>query len=230
RMALTVFARIAAPQVRLTRDPNTVFFFLDHLDQQSPFRLEDDATWDTNVEQGIAWGLRALQKDRELIGPSNNIPTFVLVSDGETWSGEVARAITLLRAADIPLFVVGVGTQAGGRMPAMPVIDEEEPPPAISRLDRQGLRRLAMEGGGQYFEIDRDADRDIANTIINARRRPAALTAADVRLTDVHWPLIVVANGLLVAAAITTRRRAVLWWLLAGGLAALTASAEWIGR
>ncbi|MCC7126413.1 MAG: hypothetical protein IT178_16305, partial [Acidobacteria bacterium] len=41
RMALTVFARIAAPQVRLTRDPNTVFFFLDHLDQQSPFRLED---------------------------------------------------------------------------------------------------------------------------------------------------------------------------------------------
>ena len=38
RMAMALFAHIAAPQVRLTRDPNTFFFFLDHLAEQPPFR------------------------------------------------------------------------------------------------------------------------------------------------------------------------------------------------
>ena len=33
RVAMSVFAHIATPQVRLTKDPNTFFFFLDHLDR-----------------------------------------------------------------------------------------------------------------------------------------------------------------------------------------------------
>ena len=79
RMALTVFAHIATPQIRLTSDPNTVFFFLDHLHDRPPFRLEDDTTWDTNLEQGIAWGLRLLEKDRELHGPSINGKAFAML-------------------------------------------------------------------------------------------------------------------------------------------------------
>jgi hypothetical protein len=49
---MALFAHIAAPQVRLTKDPNTFFFFVDHLDATSPFRIEDETTWDTNLEQG----------------------------------------------------------------------------------------------------------------------------------------------------------------------------------
>ena len=70
RIALAVFAHIAAPQIRLTRDPNTFFFFLDHLEKTAPFRLEDDTTWDTNLELGIHWGLRLIEKDEELHGPT----------------------------------------------------------------------------------------------------------------------------------------------------------------
>ena len=51
---------MATPQIRLTKDPNTYFFFLDHLEDKSPFRLEDDGTWDTNIERGIYWGLRLI--------------------------------------------------------------------------------------------------------------------------------------------------------------------------
>ena len=54
---MALFARIATPQVRLTKDPNTYFFFLDHLSEESPFRLEDDTSWDTNIELGVYWGL-----------------------------------------------------------------------------------------------------------------------------------------------------------------------------
>jgi Ca-activated chloride channel family protein len=223
RMALTVFARIATPQIRLTRDPNTVFFFLDRLGARSPFRLEDEGTWDTNVEQAIAWGLRVLLKDRELHGPSSNAPVLLLVSDGETWSGEVARAIDRLRTEQVPLFVVGVGTLAGGRMPEMPVADEVEPPPAIARLDRRGLLRLAAEGSGRYFELDREADRDIANAIIDAGRRSAPPHVRDTTLTDVYWPLLAGSCALAGVGALFSRRRAPLAWQLAGALAALIA-------
>ncbi len=38
RVALALFAHRAAPQVRLTNDPNALFFFLDHLAGEPPFR------------------------------------------------------------------------------------------------------------------------------------------------------------------------------------------------
>src|SRR5437867_2531959 len=97
RMAMALFAHIAAPQVRLTKDPNTFFFFLDHLAQESPFRLEDDTTWDTNIELGIAWGMRLIEKDQELYGKSPNAKAFVLVSDGQAWSGGRDRAASRSR-------------------------------------------------------------------------------------------------------------------------------------
>ena len=110
RVALAVFAHVAAPQVRLTKDPNTFFFFLDHLETAPPFRLEDDPTWDTNIESGIHWGLRLIEKDEELHGPSPNARIFVLVSDGQAWSGDVKEVLTGARQRGFPMYVVGVGT------------------------------------------------------------------------------------------------------------------------
>ncbi len=165
RIALALFATIAAPQVRLTRDPNTFFFFLDHLEDEPPFRIEDDTTWDTNIERGIYWGLRLIDKDAELQANSaahrpnrprrarlaarrsrphhertpprltNKPRAFVLVSDGQAWSGEVAKSIELAQERRIPLFVVGVGTTVGGVIP-----DPDTSRAAISSaLDRRSL-------------------------------------------------------------------------------------------
>ncbi len=63
RVALALFAHRAAPQIRLTRDPNALFFFLDHLGEEPPFRLEDDTSWDTNIEEGIYWGVKMFELD-----------------------------------------------------------------------------------------------------------------------------------------------------------------------
>jgi len=56
RVALALFAQLAAPQVRLTKDPNALFFFIDNLGERSPFRLENTTTWDTNIEEGFDGG------------------------------------------------------------------------------------------------------------------------------------------------------------------------------
>jgi len=220
RLALTVFAHIATPQIRLTSDPNTVFFFLDHLHGRPPFRLEDDTTWDTNLEQGIAWGLRLLEKDREIHGPSPNAKLFVMLSDGESWSGEVARSIELAGQAHVPLHVIGVGTLAGGMLPVSTNSDgTEEPSPGRSRLDRPSLQRIAAAGGGQYFELDRDADRDIANTIIDGGRRQAPTTTEDGQVQELYWRFLVAGLALAAGGTVFLRERAELGLQLAAALA-----------
>jgi len=222
RIALTVFAHIATPQVRLTRDPNTVFFFLDHLQARPPFRLEDDTTWDTNLEQGLAWGLRLLEKDAEIHGPSANARLFVMLSDGESWSGEVARSLARSADAHVPLYVIGVGTLAGGMLPI--VKDDEtgeEGSPGRSRLDRPSLQRIAATGGGQYFELDREADHQIANRIIDAGRRMARPRHVEGEPTELYWRLLVAALGLASIGLVFLRERVELWMQLAGGVAAL---------
>ena len=253
RVALALFATIATPQVRLTRDPNTFFFFLDHLEDAPPFRIEDDTTWDTNIERGIYWGLRLIDKDAEMAtnagapkapvakpgpmtppsmmhaphlplepGPPPKLSpkprAFVLVSDGKAWSGSVAKSIELAQARHIPLFVVGVGTTAGGVIPE----PNREPGRAAvsSALDRASLAVIATAGGGQYFEIGRESDRDIANTIIDSTRRRATAGTIDESTRDLYWTALYAAAWLLGVGVLFLRDRA----SLALGLTAAVAT------
>ena len=225
RMALTVFAHIATPQIRLTSDPNTVFFFLDHLHDRPPFRLEDDTTWDTNLEQGIAWGLRLLEKDKELHGASINAKLFVMLSDGESWSGEVARAIDRAAREHVPLHAIGVGTLAGGDLPVTTVDNVIEPSPGKSRLERASLQRIAAAGGGQYFELDRDPDRDIANAIIDAGRRQAPATTEEGTVEELYWRFLAASLVLAALGTMFLRERTELWIQLLA--AAGTGAAIW---
>jgi Ca-activated chloride channel family protein len=215
RISMALFAHIAAPQIRLTKDPNTFFFFIDHLDAASPFRIEDETTWDTNLEQGIYWGIRLIERDQEIHGKSPNAKAFIMLSDGETWSGEVANSLKRAQDAGIPLFVVGVGTLGGGRMPEFKdkdgtVVHDAEVP-TTSRLDRASLQKLASAGGGQYFELDRDGDRHIANTIIDTAKRMAPSLGASEQAEELYWRFLVVAAIFPFLGMLFLRDRAELW-------------------
>ena len=223
RIAMALFAHIAAPQVRLTKDPNTFFFFLDHLARESPFRIEDDTTWDTNIELGIGWGLRVIEKDEELYGKNPNAKAFVLVSDGQAWSGEVARSLRLSRGKDVPVFVVGVGTTVGGIIPEPKKSGPLAPAdaPIRSTLDRGSLAMIANAGGGAYFELDRDGDREIANQIIDAARRRAGSRGLQAENDELYWRCLVAAGALLAVGVLFLQERIELWLQTAGAAAAL---------
>jgi Ca-activated chloride channel homolog len=233
RIAMAIFARIAAPQIRLTKDPNTFFFFLDNLEASPPFRLEDDTTWDTNLEVGIHWGLRLIEKDLELHGPSSNAQIFVLITDGEAWSGQVEKSLQNAVDSRVPVFVVGVGTLAGGRMPVWvpknPNDEVDPETPLISRLDRQGLQRIASVGGGQYFELDRDGDRHIANTIVDAAKRRAPAIGVTEQAEELYWRFLVIAALFVVAGLLFLHERSALWLQLVGGAIVLAFLSTIIG-
>jgi hypothetical protein len=245
RVALALFASIATPQVRLTRDPNTFFFFLDHLSDEPPFRLQDDTTWDTNIERGIYWGLRLIDKDEELArlaaaarrgrpadaqpvdglvartegAERKNARAFVLVSDGQAWSGEVAKSIAAAQNRSIPIFVVGVGTTVGGIIPE----PNREPGRSVlsSSLDRASLAAIANAGGGRYFELGRDDDRDIANAIIDSTRRRAAAGGVNETLQELYWQALLAAAFFVALAVLFLRDQAALALQLAGAAAVL---------
>jgi hypothetical protein len=222
RVALAAFAHIATPQIRLTRDPNTVFFFLDHLGARPPYRLEDDTTWNTDLEQAVAWGLRILEKDEELHGVSPNARAFLMLSDGEAWSGQVAKSIDRARDARVPIFVVGVGTLAGDWLPVIPQPPGEPPVPhTISRLNRASLMRIADSAGGQYFELDRDADRDIANAIVDAGRRLAPPKPAEPTVVEYYPRLLMAAIALAGLSLLFARGRTEGWLQLGLAVVAL---------
>ena len=231
RIAMALFAHIATPEVRLTKDPNTFFFFLDHLNAESPFRLEDDTTWDTNIELGIAWGLRLIQRDVELYGKSPNAKAFVLIIDGQAWSGEVARSLRLAREQQVPVYVVGVGTTVGGwipepppapTVPGRPSLPPPEPQPKIrASLDRNSLAMIASAGGGQYYELDREGDREIANKIIDAARKRAGSRGLEVASEELYWRCLVLAAVLMCVGLIFLQERVELWLQATGAAAAL---------
>jgi len=226
RVALTLFAHIAAPQIRLTRDPNTFFFFLDHLDTTSPFPLEDDTTWDTNIELGIYWGMQLIDKDAELRGqPSTNAAAFVLLTDGQAWSGEVENSLATAAERGLPVFVVGVGTVAGGIIPD-PEASTRGARPILSRLDRPSLRQIAAETGGQYYEIGANADTDIANEIIGAVRTRSVASVTEPRLEELYWRFLAAAALFAIVGVLFLRDRTELALQFAGGaLAAASLSA-----
>jgi hypothetical protein len=153
-----------------------------------------------------------------------------MVSDGESWSGEVARSLALTARAQVPLYVVGVGTLAGGMLPS--VKDDEtgvEGSPGRSRLDRASLQKIASAGGGQYFELDRDPDRAIANRIIDAGRRQARPKTVEGEATELYWRLLLAAIACGALGLVFLRERVELGLQFAAGVSALAllAAALW---
>jgi Ca-activated chloride channel family protein len=220
RVALALFAQLAAPQVRLTKDPNALFFFIDHLGDRSPFRLENTTTWDTNIEEGIRWGLRLIEKDEEVFGRNDNPKAFLVITDGQAWSGTVATALQAARARKIPVHVVGIGTTSGGMIPEPARPDGTRPPPVVrSVLDRASLVQLAVAGGGEYFELGDEPDRIVAFRIVDRLRRRADIVQEVESFDELYARFLMAAAIVLVAGTAALRKRTELAWQAACALA-----------
>jgi hypothetical protein len=118
--------------------------------------------------------------------------------------------------------VVGVGTTVGG------VIPDPDTSRAVisSALDRRSLGVIATAGGGRYFELDRESDRDIANSIIDATRRRADTADVEQTVRELYWSALLIAAAFLGLGVLFVRDRASLVLQIAAAMAALVVLAR----
>jgi Ca-activated chloride channel family protein len=143
--------------------------------------------------------------------------SFVLISDGQSWSGEVAKSLALAQGANIPLSVIGVGTTAGGIIPDPK--REANQPVVRSILNRAELTKIATAGGGRYYELDRETDREIANQIIDQTRRRAGITGIQEGTRELYWNFLFAAGVFLSLGVLFLRDRVALALQLAAAAA-----------
>ena len=154
----------------------------------------------------------------------------MLVSDGQAWSGEIAKSLQLARSLDIPVHVVGVGTSYGGLIPQAPLEAGQttarvarSTSPILSILDRASLQQIATEGNGLYFDLERDGDRTVATTIVEATRRRAGTRALEESFEELHRYCLLAAAWLFGFSVLLLRERVELWLIVIGAGAALAA-------
>ena len=131
----------------------------------------------------------------------------------------MAKSLALAQGRSIPLSVVGVGTTAGGIIPDPK--REANQPMVRSVLNRAELTKIATAGGGRYFELDREADRDIANQIIDQTRRSAGTTGLQEGTKDLYWNFLFGAGVCLALGVLFLRDRTALALQLATAAAVL---------
>src|SRR6185295_7322093 len=205
RVGLIVFGGSAFLQLPLTSDHAALKLFLD---AASPDDLGDPAT-------DIGTALASAGKVFEHEGDRGHRAVLV-VSDGESGEGDLEAATASLRAEAIPVFAIGVGTPAGGPVPA----DSSEAPEkfhrdhigriALSRLEENDLRQVAKLTGGAYARADRPDDRKALRAALGrVRSGPFSGQRSTERADRYQWPLALAVAALLgdLALASVARRR-----------------------
>ena len=160
---------------------------------------------------------------------SNNIPTRVVImlTDGEQFEGELMPRIYHWAHKGLKVITVGVGTTTGGYIPEpAPTAARPKSEPILAVLDRASLGAIARAGGGAYFELDRDADRDIANRIIEETRGRASFRGAEESTEPLYWRCLFAAACLVCLGALFVHERAELWLQVAGAVGVLAVLAR----
>ncbi|MEQ6340798.1 MAG: VWA domain-containing protein [Gammaproteobacteria bacterium] len=160
RVALIAFSANAYVTLPLTPDKDTFLHFADLLDPALVMKHGSNLA-------------RALQVARQTLdGASPQGRAILLISDGEAHNNQTTLAEAKnLRAAGIPLFILGVGTEAGGPVPdgkghfmMHPKGHVQQDTLVVSRLARKELMALAVSTGGGYADLSND-DGDIRQLI-----------------------------------------------------------------
>ncbi len=153
RMGLILFAGDAVIQAPVTADFQALTRVLK---SASPTSLSKGGT---NISEAIAMASKLLTKD------DLDSRALVIISDGENLDGDAITAAREARARDnITTFTIGVGSEAGTKIPTFDYAEFAKNPKrtrsymrneygteVVSRIDEQGLQRIASAGGGQYF-------------------------------------------------------------------------------
>jgi Ca-activated chloride channel homolog len=147
RVGLVGFAGTALIVSHLTRDLNSLMFYLDWIEEDAEVRFG------TDLGAALASARELARKDRRATRK-----VMLVVSDGDDQGNQLDAELASLRAEQTRVYTIGIGS---GREVPIPVSVERGAPPSFlqdengalvkTRFVETTLRRIADQTGGQYF-------------------------------------------------------------------------------
>ena len=146
RVGIIGFAGSSVILSHLTRDLETLFFFLDWISE------DQEIYYGTNVAGAIASAMEMVAKD-----DSGTKKTFLLVSDGDDESTELTDFLNQANDAGIKVHTIGIGTEQAAPIPVSyqngvaEYLTDEEGNTLTTRFDESTMRLVASLTHGSFF-------------------------------------------------------------------------------
>jgi len=198
RAALLSFAGDVRDVAPLTHDRETLAAFVE---TQSP---EDNLRGGTDIGAVLEQALALFD------GRSGAHEAVVLLTDGEDLEGHGLEVARKAQQRGIHVYVVGMGTALGGKIPdGRGFLHDEEGKEVVTKLDGQSLQKIAELTGGAYLSAEGSPFplQELYEKRI-AKLETRELFAGKERIPHdrYQWPLVLGALCLLGAAGIRERR------------------------
>jgi hypothetical protein len=203
RVALVAFSGDARDVAPLTRDKGTLAGLLAHV---SP---DDNQEGGTDLAAAIEHALSLFD------GRTGAHEAIVLLTDGEDLAGEAAAQAEEARKRNIRVFIVGVGTEAGGKIPVVEggkaaFLRDPDGNEVVTRLERESLERLARSTGGEFLSAEQSPTplEDLYRARV-ARIEGREIESGERRVPydRFQWPLALGVLCLLAELGLRERRR-----------------------
>ena len=160
RIGLIIFSSEAFVQCPLTYDQSALNLFISTLNTS----LVPNAGTDFGAPLDMAFD--KLDQTESLV-TQQKAEIILMISDGEDFGDDTAEAAKKIQKAGIQLFALGVGTETGSKIrESRGFKRDREGQEVVTKLNSKSLRKLAVDTGGQYFEIN-DQQNDV-NRLIRA--------------------------------------------------------------
>jgi Ca-activated chloride channel homolog len=184
RIGLIVFGGSAFLQMPLTTDHGAFRRFLE------AGSTDDLANPATDLSRALSAAATTFEHEGE-----RGFQTVLLVSDGESMEGDIGPVLKRLRTMRVPVFALGVGTEAGAPIPADSTQSTEQwhrdhiGRIVQSRLEEGELRRAALETGGVYLRWDTEVGARLGSQVAQLEKRTLGSRPSSERADQFQWPL-----------------------------------------
>ena len=205
RVCLVAFSGDARDISPLTHDKVALAGFLEHLS------VEDNRMGGTDLGNALEHALELFD------GREGAHEAIVLITDGEDLEGRGREVAERAAALGIRVYVVGVGTRAGGKIPleskdgSRSFLVGPDGQEVISALDDTSLRELAAATEGEYLSVEESPtplEELFHKRISNIEGYSSEEGFQEVPHDRFQLPLALALACMLIEAALRERRRA----------------------
>lgn len=184
RIGLINFAGKAAITCPLTTDIPAIELFLHDIQIGSMSRPG------TNVADAIIAAYRGFLNQ-------GTRHTIILLTDGESFSGDIDKALKLAKDLNIRVYPIAIGTAQGDPIPTydpngrqVGFKRDETNQLILSKRDSAFLKRIAQATTGTYFESDTTPVFDhVYHAINKLEKEEINLTVSKQKINQYQWPL-----------------------------------------